>query len=135
MVAFNDGIIPFGSRILSFSSSAGVAYDLTGSAAKTYIAEAYETTRPTIAIRRSNEVGEPSAAVYIPDWITGTATLQLLNSASSYPLRGDRFATTSTVGNPTGSVLEHFVVTQVGTPESNTTERKVGIQFSNVINV
>ena len=124
--AYNDGIIPYGSRILALSSSAGSPYN--GAGAKRYIAENFETTRPVIQVKRSNEIGEPSAAVYINDWVSGTATLQLLNSGSAYPIRGDQFAT------PTDGTLEKFVITQVGTPESNTAEKKVSIQFNMIMN-
>lgn len=115
---FNDGNLPYGSRIIQ----------LTGSGNGTYVAENIEITRPTTQLPRSNELGNPNGAVYIRTWNTGTATLQLATTASVVPAVGNTFATTWS-----GSA-ERFVITQVGQPESSTTDKKVNISFTEIIN-
>lgn len=121
MANYNDGIIPFGSRILQMSSSLGVGYGA-------YIAENFETTQPAGVATRNDEVGNPKAAYYWTDWKTGTATLQLPTTGSQYPQIFDTFSTTISGSS------EKFVINQVGTPESNTTDKKISVQFRKVIN-
>ena len=114
----NDGTVPYGSRILN----------ITGSGAGLYIAEDIEITRTVEIIERYNEVGEPSGQVFIPRWVTGTATLQLSGSNPQVPFGGSTFGTTFS-----GSA-EVFIIGEVSQPEAQATDKKVRITFRKKIN-
>jgi hypothetical protein len=118
MAVYNDGSLPYGSRLIQ----------LTGSVTGAYVAESIEVTRPTTQIQRLDEIGEPNSAVYIRNWATGTATLQLATTASLIPANGCTFAVSFDL------TPEIFVITQVGQPETSTTDKKITITFSEVIN-
>lgn len=115
---YNDGQLPYGSRLLI----------ITGSAPGSCVAETIEFTLATTALRRTDQLGNPSGQVLIKDWTTGTATLQLATTNSQVPATGDTFSTVRS-----GSA-ERFVITNVGQPESSTTDKKVTISFCEVIN-
>lgn len=118
---YNDGNMPYGSRVLYLSSSAGIGIGA-------YVAEAFEVSRPTITVKRSNELGEPSGCVYIQDWVTGTSTVQLPTTSSQIPAPGWNFSTLLT-----GSA-ESFIIHQTGHPESNNSDKKVSISFTKKLN-
>lgn len=109
--AYNDGALPYGSRILTIN-------------AITYIAENVEITRPTQNIQRRDELNEPSGAVYVDDFATGNATLQLAAATTAVPTIGQTFTATF------GSGSETFVLTEVGQPESQGEAKKVSVNFS-----
>lgn len=124
---FNDGVIPYGSRLVGLTGSLGESVGW-------YVAESISVTRPTIAVHRSNELGEPVAAVYIQDWVTGDMTLQLPNTGSRIPVPGFTFRAGFTGSLAANGYDEKFVINSVSQPESNTTDKKVTCQFTKVIN-
>lgn len=113
--------LPYGSRVLQLSSSAGAGYEA-------FVAEDVSVNRPTKELKRYNQLGEPSGAVYIEDWTTGTATLQLA-SGSQIPVVGDTFGEAFD-----GTNTEIFVLTSVDQPENMDSLKVVNIGFSEVIN-
>jgi hypothetical protein len=48
MAVYNDGTLPYGSRLIQ----------LTGSVTGAYVAESIEVTRPTTQIQRLDEIGQ-----------------------------------------------------------------------------
>lgn len=109
--AYNDGALPYGSRVLTIDSI-------------TYIAENFEFTRPTQSIQRRNQLNEPSGAVYVDDFATGNAILQLAAATTAIPTTGQTFTTT------VGSGSETFVLTEVGQPEAQGEAKKVNVNFA-----
>lgn len=110
MPVYNDGAIPFGSRILAINSV-------------NFAAEDFNINEPMQEIQRRNVVtNAPAGFVITDDFVDGTATLQLAN-AQTAPLRGDSFIT------PIRGANANCVVSQVGTPESQGTDKKVSINW------
>ncbi|MDB6026300.1 MAG: hypothetical protein JWM68_2523 [Verrucomicrobiales bacterium] len=117
---FNDGAIPYGSRILSITNA-----NMGTPAAVDAIAENISLTRPSTAIERKGILDEPTGAVIVAGFVTGSATLQLATSASIPPNLGATFM--STFDSVTGS--ESFYVSEVGIPETQGDAKKVTISF------
>jgi hypothetical protein len=103
---YNDGAVPYGSRVLTIN-------------AVTYVADAFTITRGTKIIERNNELGEPSGWVAVATVPTGTATLQLAAAATAIPTLGLTF--TITEGT--------FALIDVGQPEGEGDTKKVTISF------
>jgi len=95
--------------------------------AETYIAEDISMTRPTVVVSREDELGAPSGEVGIPDWQTGTATLQI-SSGGSVPNLG-----TIMTASFSGSVEEHCWINEVGQTFAQRDLRKVNISFRKVV--
>jgi len=106
--------VPYGSRLLTIDGAK-------------YIAEDIEVTRPTTVIERLNEYGEPHGQVIIPQFVVGTATLQMPTSSWA-PDLGDTFTATFHVS----SSAETFMISELGQPESSTTDKKIRISFRKV---
>jgi hypothetical protein len=115
--AWNDGSIPYGVRLETFSR--GVV------SLGSYVCENLTLTRPTVAIRRKDELGGPNGSVGVPDFVTGTATVQLATSSSKILRPGDTFS--DTFDSDLGS--ESFIVENVDQPEGQTDYKKVNIRF------
>ncbi len=113
--AYNDGSLPYGAQLLNIN---GVVY----------VAEQVDFSRPTKKIKRYNQVGEPSGQVFISDFDSGSATLQIQNSTVQLPPRG---FTTNVVFQGTNT---NCVVSDVGTPQSQDDTYKVRIGFDKVYN-
>jgi hypothetical protein len=110
--AYNDGTIPYGSRVLTINTV-------------TYIANNIRISRPTKVIRRTNELDEPTGSVGIKDFVTGSAELQLATSSTAEPPQGQTFAVTfdATIGSET------FLIKDVDRPEEKGSDKKVNITF------
>lgn len=113
MSTYNDGMLPYGSRVVA----------LTGSLSTTMIADDFSIDRPSTMIKRKDQLGNPTGQVIIGDFVAGTATLQMVSS-SILPTIGDTFTTVVS-----GSTGETFIISKVGQPESSTTDKKVSISF------
>jgi hypothetical protein len=113
MPVYNDGKVLYGSRVLTLSS--------TGPC----VADNISVSRPTTTIERTNEVGEPDGWVAIAAFETGTATIQLRDTATQYPKLGEVFPQDfDEDGTP-----ENWVVTDVTQPEEKSTVRVMNIGF------
>lgn len=114
---YNDGTIQYATRVLTINSVA-------------YVADSVSVNRPTKAIDRTNQLGEPSGSVGVADFVTGTATVQLAADDTVEPENGQTFASTfdATIG------AETFYVTNVGRAESKDSEKKVTISFKKKYN-
>lgn len=112
---YNDGGVPYGSRVLSINSV-------------NYVAEDIVRTAPFKAIDRTNQLGEPSGHVAVPDFVTGTATLQLAANSTAKVEGGMTFITNFIGSNET------FVITEVGQPESREDAKKQSVSFKKVYN-
>lgn len=108
----NDGTIPYGSRVLTIN---GVDY----------VATNIEIRRPEQAIKRYNQLGEPSGSVGIADFVEGTATLQLATTSTVIPVQGLEFSATFIVS--VGS--ETFYLTEITQPEGQTSEKLINVTF------
>ena len=98
--------LPYGSRALALG---GV----------TYIANSFSTSTGLQVIDRQDELGAPNGAVGIRQPITGSASLQLATTSTTYPAAGDQLVT--------GSVT--YFITEVSKPESQNGFKMVDITF------
>lgn len=110
---YNDGSVLYGSRQLTLSSAGAV------------IADNIDVARPTNIIERTNYVNEPSGWVAVPNFVTGSATLQL---SSTVPVLGETFTTTF------GASSEEFVIVDITQPEEKGSMKMVNITFRKKIN-
>lgn len=117
---YNDGVLPYGSRVLTITNP-GV-----GAVATTYIADNIQLTRPTTKIERRNELNEPTGKVTLRDFETGTATLQLATTSTVLPVLGATFSSTF------GAASENFYITHIDQPEAKDQDKKVNITFDKV---
>ena len=111
----NDGQIQYGSKIVNivYSASPGsTAISAFATARGTYILEDLAINRPTKLIRQRDEIGGPRGQVLVQDFVDGTAMLQLNDSASNNPQKGDVFSLTleAEIG------LEYFIIGGLGAP-------------------
>ena len=93
----NDGGLQYGSWIITLKYSASPGSTAMASYASTrgvYILEACTITRPGKLIRQRDEIGGPRAQALVRDFVDGTATLQINDSASGNPQIGDVFSLT-----------------------------------------
>lgn len=79
---YNDGTVQYGSKVLTINSVAYAADNIT-------------VNRPTKAVDRTNELGEPSGSVGIADFVTVSATLQLASGSTAIPPLGSVTAATT----------------------------------------
>lgn len=108
---YNDGTVQYGSRVLTFNSVA-------------YVADNINVNRPTKAIDRTQQLGEPSGSVGIADFATLSATLQLAADATAEPQCGMLSAAVTfdaTIG------AEQFYLTNVGRAEVKDGEKKINV--------
>ena len=103
---FNDGAIPYGSRIETFNRLNGPGP--TG-ALGSYILEGIAITRGTKLIQRQDQIGGPTGTVGIPMHVTGSATAQLAATITVFLRNGDWFSDTfdATLG------VEYFFIYNV----------------------
>lgn len=113
---YNDGSAAYGSRLIALS--------ITGSV----VAENISIDRPTKIIAVENEIGEPSKQVVIADFVTGSATVQIVSAVP--PANGETFPATFS----TAIGAETFIVTSVSQPEEQAGLKKSTIQFRKKIN-
>jgi hypothetical protein len=114
---WNDGTIPYGTRTEVVNRG--------GSPQGTYVFEQLQITRPTNVIRRKDQTGQPNGSVGQPDFVTGTATVQIPTSASNGILPGDTFTDTF----DSSLSAETFILSEIGQPEEQTAYKKFTVQF------
>lgn len=117
---YNDNNVQYGSRTIAIQTS------LTSTTAiGTYVADNININRPTKAVDRTNQLGEPSGSVGIADFVTGTAQVQLADGSAKEPQSGNVWSDTmdSTIG------AETFIITQVSRAEVKDGEKKISITF------
>jgi hypothetical protein len=118
--SYNDGTVQYGARTIAVQTS------LTSTAAiGTYVCDNINVSRPTKAVDRTNETGEPTGSVGIPDFVTGTATLQLADTSAKEPANGNVFA----VIFDTTISTETFILTNIGRAEVKDAEKKISVSF------
>lgn len=118
--AYNDGALPFGSRVLAIGPNGGNTVN--------FVAETFDVTAPSDTIERRNEVNEPSGQVTMPGFISGTALIQLANGGVP-PDIGDEFLTTYD-----NTANTKFYLTEVSPVEAQGADKKVNISFRLLIN-
>lgn len=126
---YNDGTVQYGSR----SWIIHYMVDTTPTERDTYVCDNITINRPTKAIDRTNQLGDPSGSVGVADFVTGTATLQLDSSSAVKPQLGDRIICDGETGFnanlDSGVGDETFFVTSVTQAESKDSEIKINISF------
>jgi hypothetical protein len=107
---FNDGALPYGSRVEVFNRVNGPGS--TGVLGN-YILENISISRPTTLIQRFDQIGGPTGSVGVPKHVTGSATSQLAATTTTFLRNGDWFSDTfdSSLG------LEYFYIYDVEHPE------------------
>lgn len=120
MSTFNDGAIPYGSRVLSLTRGVG------GAALGSYIAENISLSRPTKKILREDEVSNPTGSVAIESHVTGSCTLQQATSSTKQPRNGDIF--TTTFDGDTGA--ENFYIDSITQAEAQGDAKKFNVNFT-----
>ncbi len=115
--AYNDGTVQYGSRVLTINAVA-------------YAADNININRPTKAVDRTNQLGEPSGSVGIADFVTGSATLQLAADATAEPTNGLTF----TVTFDAGIGAETFYLSSVSRAEVKDGEKKINVTFKKKYN-
>jgi len=113
MATFNDGSVPFGSQAVTINGVLFVAENIT-------------VNEPTTVIERRNEVGDPSGQVIVPQFINGTATLQLATTSTVCPTIGATFTLTRS-GTPAATFAA--IVSEVGEQLNQTDAKKVAVSF------
>lgn len=119
-MAFLDGSVKYGTRILKLTGSVG--------SGKPYIGENITITRPSTVIQQFNELGEPAKSVVIPGWVTLNGTLQYPHATGSCPIPGDTF------GETFSGSAEVFRLTNVSSPEVSSGEAKIQIDAIKLYN-
>jgi hypothetical protein len=114
--SYNDGSKRYGSRSETIGGTA-------------YKCENITITRPTNILEERDELGEPSGQVAVPEFVTGTALLQL-TSAAVIPVLGATFSDTFV----TSIGAETFFLSNIEQPEEHQGIKKVPIQFRKVYN-
>lgn len=114
---YNDGSIPYGARLETFSRS--------GSGIGSYVLENVTIKRKSKLISRYDELGAPDGSVGVFDFDEGSAVAQLATSGSTPLRRGDTFTDTFDAG--TGA--EKWFVTEVDQPESQNEYKKQSVNF------
>lgn len=110
---WNDGSIPYGSRVLTINSVA-------------YVANNIRIRRPAKTIKRTNEIDEPTGSVGVSDFVEGTAELQLATSSTAEPQNGMTFGPI-TFDAAIGA--ETFIVQSPERGEEKASDKKMNISF------
>lgn len=113
---YNDGSVPYGSQSATINSV-------------TYVGENWSVTRGSKTIDRLDANGEPSGRVTVPDFVTGTGTLQLAATTTALPPVGEDF----TLTHQNESAVT-YIVTEVSPVLDQNDARKVNISFYARIN-
>lgn len=116
--AYNDGTVQYGCRVLTINGNP-------------YVADNLSINRPTKAIDRTNEIGEPSGSVGVADFVTGSAQIQLASGSTVEPIIGN---TTSAITLDAAIGAETFYVTSVSRAESKESEKKFNITLKKKYN-
>jgi len=121
---WNDSLsAAYGTRILSIPYS--------GATQVSYIADSYSVTRPTTLMTRTDNANEPNAQVFISDFVTGQANLQLAAATTAVPTIGQVF-----YGTNVGSLApDKMCLTEVGEVEAKADFRTCSISFRKLVNL
>lgn len=113
----NDGSIPY----------AGVVPSIGG---VSYVAKSFSVKRPSTKLEQRDDLNEPSGKVTSPDFVTGSATLQLSTTSTAYPAIGAEFTLTldAVIGSETFYITDRDDVRNVGEI------RMVPVEFSKKYN-
>lgn len=115
-----DNQVPFGSRVESIKRGGGV-----GTAVGTYIFDSISLDRPTKAIERTDEIGNPNGFGLVDGFATGSGTLQLATKAVPVPHTGDWFS--DTFDESSAGSAEQWVIASVAQPFEKDGYRKVNV--------
>jgi hypothetical protein len=107
---YNDNSVSYGSRVLSVNSV-------------NYIADNFTVSTPVVEVLRTNESGEPIGSVGIPDFVRGSAQVQMATNAV-YLTYGQNF--TCNYANVVNAV---FFIQNADYPEDKAGEKKQNITF------
>lgn len=125
---YNDGTVQYGSRSWVIHASLGPPVERG-----TYVCDNITINRPTKAVDRTNQLGEPSGSVGIADFVTGSATVQLVDSNAKEPQCGDRIICDGEIGynvNLDATIGdESFFITSANRVEVKDAEIKINITF------
>ncbi len=111
MPAYSDGTVPYGAQVITIG---GV----------NFVAENISVQEPTQVIERRYQLGNPTGQVIIPQFETGTATLQAASTSIAPPTRG---ATFTLVRNDASTVGE--VISEVSEPQAQFDIHKFTVSF------
>ena len=117
---FNDGSLLYGSRTETVTPAGG-------GATAVFVFEQISLTRPVKIIEQMDETGGPLRAAGIPQFVTGTATVQAGTAATRTLRSGDYFTDTFDSGNSTGA--ETFIIEEVTQAFSQQDPVKLTIKF------
>lgn len=95
----------------------------------TYVCDTHSITAAGAHVPQYDETGLPSGGLTIPDFCSGTATLQAATSSTAMPTVGMTFD--EDLGRGTA---ERWVLTEVGKAYENRGITKFNISFTEVIN-
>ncbi len=117
MADFNDGAIPYGSRLVTmFRAAVNLG---------TYVLENVTVNRPSHMIKRYNQIRQPNGSVGIDDFVEASAVAQLATITSTLLRNGDTFSDTfdAALG------AETFIVAGADQPESQGEYKKQSLKF------
>lgn len=125
---YNDGTVVYGSMSVKVRQVNGT--DQRGTA--NYVLDNLTINRPTKAVDRTNELGEPSGSVGIADFVTGSATSQIADTGTTNPeiQNGDRiFFDGTDNAHLVGTTDEKFFITSVSRAMTKDGEVKLNLNL------
>lgn len=102
--------LPYGTRVVTINAVG-------------YIANSWTTTQSLNVIDRQDTLGAPNGAIGIRTPITGSTTLQLATTSTTYPSAGDEFSSTDA-----GTAITFFITDRTA-PEEQQGFKTVDISF------
>lgn len=134
--AYNDGTVQYGSRLLVIKQQDYVSAGTPGTTYLTAVADNITVNRPTKAIDRTDQIGEPSGSVGVKDHENGSATLQLSSSAAKEPIIGHILPTDGTVNAFFDATIgsEVWYITSIARVEGKDAEKKFNVTFKKKYN-
>lgn len=140
-MAYNDGSIPYGSRVVAFkrvASGGGSGATTTWSAlanAAAVVLENISVKRSGLVNKRYNEVKAPNGSYGVEDFPEGSAVAQLAKDPVTNTTVALQFsdAFTTTFDNSIGT--ENWVITSIDQPEEQGSYKKQSISFQKLVNV
>lgn len=115
--SYNDNTIQYGTHDLNIIYPNSVSMGV-------FVCDNITINRPTKVIQRTDNLGEPTGSVGVPDFVNGSGTMQLANASSVEPAAGCTFTENFQVG-----VAETFFIHSVGLATTKDGEKKVPFSF------
>jgi hypothetical protein len=112
---FNDANVPFGSQIVTIGGT-------------TFVCESVNWNLGSTIAERRDEQGAPAAQVFVANFDSGTAVLQLATTATIVPTIGATFTLTRNQSGGTASTVG-VAVSDVGETQSQMDIRKVNVSL------